>query len=310
MLKKSQITYTTKQVHIEAINASRDLMMRVELNQATVSEYVEAMKGGSEFPPLECAELDGELLLYDGFLRYAAYKRRHTTDIAIRTRIADTMDEVVLWAVKANAYPGLKRTNEDKKKSVEVLLETAISHDMTNEQIANAAGVSDETVRKYRAQRSSNQTLVSESPKPRTNKRGQQRPPTYNKKKKDTPSAPKGTGRRVYMPPIEKIQWPKGEKTVGGTGYVQALPHDQKRKQDQEIAAREIIGRIREIGQLCKTLLETIPAKINAADFVATIDSMASSALWKSKLDQHRADLDTALPIIRNLLDRTRKPCK
>lgn len=342
MLRKTENIQTTRRINFEMINATPDLMMRVELSKDKIAEYAEAMKLGAEFPPLDCAEVDGELMLYDGFLRYAAYKKQRVTDVAVRIRVAASHDDAVLWAVQAGAYQDLKRTNADKQKAVKALLATDQYRNMTNVEIANAAGVDPSMVQKHRTKMRDDKVTVTLSPvkKPdptRIDKLGRKRPTTY------APRVPRPTpkpeikpitqpGSRHYTPPLQKMQWPTAEE-IGkpspelenkphpdhpgmtylqvfkrdNPGYVHAIPLERKRKEEAKITTHEIVGRVREIGALCKALLATVPGKVSAESFATNLDEIPSSALWKEKFELHRADIEAALPVIRELLDATRK---
>ena len=98
MLKKPEHIYTRRDVHIGKINAGLELRVRVDAHKDTVKEYAEAMKAGATFPPLECAEVDGEILLYDGFLRFEAYRQAKITDVSISLRVGASHDDAFLWA--------------------------------------------------------------------------------------------------------------------------------------------------------------------------------------------------------------------
>jgi hypothetical protein len=90
---------------------------------------------------------------------------------------------VVIQAVEANANEGLRRTNEDKRKSVLALLGIEEWANRTNVAVALKAGVDESTVRDLRAKTKSIGKPDSESPKTRKTSRGN-RPATYNTAKK------------------------------------------------------------------------------------------------------------------------------
>ncbi len=321
MLKKVEqvdVTYTVHTVAIDTVVVDADLQMRVETPTDTIHEYVEAMKADAVFPPLECADVDGAWLLYDGFIRLAAYKRRHATEITVRVRVAESRDDVVLWAVQANSHQGLKRTNADKKHSVLVLLSTAKYGNMTNEQAGNEAGVSKEMVRKYRIVDEDKATVALSPTKTRAarvDKLGRARSRTYNKKdKKAKAETSRPSARQPTMSLYQvmarvrgrNIQWPTHEEAGSPTeGYVHPFPIEQKRKQENEIATREVIGRVRDIGDICKTLCATLP-KITPETLVTTLATMEAQDLWVRKLNQYRSELEQAIPYINALLERTR----
>lgn len=125
--------------------------MRAGLNFETVSEYAEAMLAGVTFPPITLY-YDGETYwLADGFHRLQAWKSvfqvagvAGTYDPAEIPAIvrAGTRRDAILHAAGANADHGLRRTNEDKRRSVDVLLRDPEWSQWSDRVIAEACAVS------------------------------------------------------------------------------------------------------------------------------------------------------------------------
>ena len=323
MLETIITVINEQMVAIDKIAAPLDLMMRVKLDRDTVAAYAEAMQQGSTFPPLDCAMVNEELFLTDGFHRYKAYLRRHVAEVKVRIREAESYDDAVLWAVQANAHQGLKRSNADKQKSVEALLATDKYRDMPAEDVSTAAGVHQTTVLRHRAKLAKiNCNAVYKSPKTRVDKAGRKRPTTYKKRKKQKREP---TPR---LPPDPPMQWPTREETgapppelgnephpdhpgltysqvfIREHGFVQVMPLAAKQKQQNEMAVRDIIGRVRDVGAACKELMTKAHA-IPLATFIETFNAL-EAAVWSRKLNQHRDDIEAALPFLRMLMDATR----
>jgi hypothetical protein len=87
-----------------------------------IASYAEAMLKGVVFPPIECAELDGELLVYNGVSRKRAYAQAGITEACARIITVEDFDDVMLLA--AVAHPGEEdHSNEDdEKKMVEPII--------------------------------------------------------------------------------------------------------------------------------------------------------------------------------------------
>lgn len=312
-------------VPIEKAALFSDLQMRIVLPEKTIVEYAAAMRAGCDFPPLECAELDGELLVYDGFLRNSAYRQCGITQIKVRVRPVESRDEAILWAVKAQAHEGLARKNADKQNSVRMLLDTDLGKSMSNVDIAKEAGVTAEYVRKLRQQqesRISNQQLDSESRSKVKTSRGL-RPKKYKKHK--------AQAKPMVRPPYEPVKWPTREETgapppelmnephpdnpgltygqvfTRDNGFVQIFPLAEKRRQDNLINTREVLGLVRDIGVVCHKFVPAM-AKITVADLFATLAGMESKK-WSRELNTYRETLVTALPLIAALLEAS-KECK
>lgn len=133
--------------------------MRASLNFETVSEYAEAMMAGVLFPPITLY-YDGETYwLADGFHRLQAWKSIYqvagsagTYDPAEVPAIvhAGTRRDAILHAAGANANHGLRRTNEDKRRAVEVLLRDPEWSQWSDRVIAEACAVSNKFVSSLR----------------------------------------------------------------------------------------------------------------------------------------------------------------
>ena len=94
---------------------------RKELNFEVVEEYRNAMESGVRFPDVTVF-FDGiEHWLTDGFHRIESIKRLGKTEIEPEI-INGTLRDAVLFSVGVNSTHGLRRTNEDKRRAVLVLL--------------------------------------------------------------------------------------------------------------------------------------------------------------------------------------------
>ena len=114
---------TTYAVNLKLEQISRDggTQSRVAINYSVVEEYAEVFREGVTFPPVT-VYYDGESYwLADGFHRVQAAAVAGIESIAADIR-RGTRRDAVLYSVGANACHGLRRTNADKYRSVELLL--------------------------------------------------------------------------------------------------------------------------------------------------------------------------------------------
>lgn len=146
-------------VDLTAIVNDGGTQMRAGINWETVKEYADAMRDGATFPPIILYHDGDSYWLADGFHRFAAWKQVHTMPGApgkydeshIRADVrAGTRRDAILHAAGANANHGLRRTNEDKRRSVEVLLRDPEWSQWSNRMIATACAVDEGTVRNWR----------------------------------------------------------------------------------------------------------------------------------------------------------------
>lgn len=128
---------------------------RVALNEEVVQEYVDAISNGrtTTFPDIDVF-YDGEnYWLADGFHRLEAFKRAGREKISAHLH-QGTQRDAVLCSVGANSNHGLRRTNEDKRRGVMVLLEDPDWSKWSDREIARRCGVDNAFVSKLRKESS------------------------------------------------------------------------------------------------------------------------------------------------------------
>lgn len=135
---------------LAAIKRDEALICRARgVNAGTVKEYAEAMKAGATFPPVVVfRDAKGVHLLGDGFHRCAAAELAGLTEIAVDVRPGGRR-EALLHAAKANAEHGLRRTNQDKRRAVELVLKSFPK--WSDRKIGDACGVDGKTVANVRS---------------------------------------------------------------------------------------------------------------------------------------------------------------
>jgi N6-adenosine-specific RNA methylase IME4 len=123
---------------------------RAGLNDATVAEYAEAKSRGVKFPPLQTTFDGTDYWLWDGFHRDAADGLQGLIEVWCEVR-AGTRRDAVLLAAGANATHGLRRTNEDKRRAVLILLDDPEWSQWSDREIARRTHVSHPLVAEMRA---------------------------------------------------------------------------------------------------------------------------------------------------------------
>lgn len=119
---------------------------RVMMDSGLVDEYAEQMADGyGSFPPVEVFRVDSQLVVVDGFHRVHAARKAKLKAIPANIREGNA-DDALLFSVKANATHGLRRTNLDKRRAVEMLLDHPTFGKLGKEKLAVLAGVSKPTV--------------------------------------------------------------------------------------------------------------------------------------------------------------------
>lgn len=114
---------------------------RAELNQATVDEYAEAIKTGAQLPPVTLFYDGSHYWLADGFHRYFGAKAAGRTTIH-EDITPGTLREAILYSLSANSKHGLRRSNADKRRAVQTLLDDPEWSKWSSNEIAKRCAVS------------------------------------------------------------------------------------------------------------------------------------------------------------------------
>ena len=135
-----------KTINISDIRIDGGTQPRKSISMDAVSEYAEAITTGAAFPPVVVFHDGSEYWLADGFHRLHAHKQAGNTTIETDLKLG-TLLEAKLYAVGANGSHGLRRTNEDKRRAVEMVLSEDAWATWTEVKIAAACRVSRTLVR-------------------------------------------------------------------------------------------------------------------------------------------------------------------
>lgn len=151
---------------IASIRRDGGTQSRVGLDAAHVDELAAVLRAGGVLPPVDVYHDGTAYWLADGFHRVEAYAAAGRDEVPA-TIHQGTRRVAVLHSVGANATHGLRRSNEDKRRAVGVLLHDAEWAQWSDRRIAEVCGVSDPFVGKLRAEL---QTVSSSSPATDTRK--------------------------------------------------------------------------------------------------------------------------------------------
>lgn len=126
---------------------------REQIDFNLVADYADKMKEGKEFPAID-VWYDGESYwVSDGFHRIHAAKQAGLTDIK-STVHQGSLRDAILHSVGVNDTHGLRRTNADKHRAVNRLLDDSEWGAWSNSEIARRCVVSEFFVRSLRSKRS------------------------------------------------------------------------------------------------------------------------------------------------------------
>jgi len=123
---------------------------RSSIDEHVVQEYSERLCGDDQFPPLLVFFDGARYWLADGFHRYAAAVQAGLPEFPCEIR-AGTLEDAQWASYAANAVHGLRRSNKDKQRAIQLALQHPLGAGQSNRQIAKHIGVDHSTVAEHRA---------------------------------------------------------------------------------------------------------------------------------------------------------------
>lgn len=136
-------------IPIDKINLSGGTQSRATLDQDTINDYRDALQAGVTFPPITVFYDGSYYWLADGFHRVNAHVMHGRANVLADVR-RGTCRDAVLYSVGANASHGLRRTNADKRRAVETLLNDDEWGGWSDREIARRCGVDNSFVSRLR----------------------------------------------------------------------------------------------------------------------------------------------------------------
>lgn len=163
-MSKVQNKFTVDQfslISMADIRIDGGTQSREEINEDIIAEYFEAIVDGDEFPPIKLFYDGRTYWLADGFHRYHASAKAGLT--VIKASVAQgTRRDAILHACGANATHGLRRSNADKRRAVNILLADEEWSKWSNREIAKRCGVVESYVRLLRKEASAHRAHPDE----------------------------------------------------------------------------------------------------------------------------------------------------
>lgn len=137
-----------RRIALSRIRRDGETQVREEISQSVVADYAKSLDA---LPPVEVFDDGSDLWLGDGFHRCAAFEAQGVTEVPCIVR-KGTRRDALLFAVGANAKHGLRRTNADKHRAVELLLRDEEWVEKSDHWISEKCGVSQPFVGKIRSE--------------------------------------------------------------------------------------------------------------------------------------------------------------
>lgn len=133
----------------DQIEATEKTQIRRTLDKATIDQYREDLESGAVFPPVDVFREKGSsrVILADGFHRLYAHIHADRPEIDVNIHEGGPV-EAIIFAAGANAAHGLRRTNADKRRAVELCLKHPEISKRSRQEIADICRVTKRTVQK------------------------------------------------------------------------------------------------------------------------------------------------------------------
>ena len=138
-----------KLIGLDAIRIDGGTQSREKIDETVVSDYADLIADGVQFPAVR-VYFDGvSHYLADGFHRYHAHRKAGKG--AIEADIEKgTLRDAILYSLGANHEHGLRRSNADKRKAVQAMLDDFEWQEWSNAEIARRCHVSERMVANMR----------------------------------------------------------------------------------------------------------------------------------------------------------------
>lgn len=147
--------HTTSDIYqrlaIDVIRQDGGTQPRAAIQDEWINDYAEDMRAGAAFPAIDVFFDGSDYWLADGFHRIGAALAASRTEIEAKIH-QGTRRDAVLFSVGANGQHGHRRTNDDKRRAVDVLLNDPEWSKWSDREIARQCGVTHPFVSQRRAQ--------------------------------------------------------------------------------------------------------------------------------------------------------------
>lgn len=138
-----------KLLGMDVIRIDGGTQSREKIDEAVVGDYADLIADGVQFPAVR-VYFDGvSHYLADGFHRYHAHRKAGKGAIEADVE-KGTLRDAILYSLGANHEHGLRRTNADKRKAVQAMLNDFEWQEWSNGEIARRCHVSERLVANVR----------------------------------------------------------------------------------------------------------------------------------------------------------------
>lgn len=142
-------------LRLSNIRLDKDLQVREKMHDDVISEYYDVLRNGGKLPPVVVFFDKTAYYLADGNHRYHAHKTAGMETIEVEIKEGSKRD-AQLYAFGANHDHGLRRTQADKRKAIEIMLNDIEWVEWSDREISKICKVSHVLVAKVRKELGAN----------------------------------------------------------------------------------------------------------------------------------------------------------
>lgn len=288
-------------IKISDIRIDGGTQSRAAINDAVVAEYAEALTNGAILPPVKLFFDGVDHWLADGFHRFHAHRKIGALEIDADEQNG-TQSDAKLFSYGANQSHGLRRTNEDKKKSVLGML--ADFGDWSDNRIAKHVGVDNKTVSAHRNSVSGEAGVAETRQVTRNGKTYQQKTANIGRVKAPEPevAAPAKTAEPEKVEAITPESSPSNEAPYDdfGPSDEEMAFHEEKEKADQ--AAYDALV---DVAMSDDRLAEALRLVAAQAEEIARL--RAELRVVKESRDSHMNAKNEAIRMVKSLQAKLKK---
>ena len=212
---------------ISTLTFDTDIQCREGMRSETVAMYREDMLAGGTFPPMVVFYDGNKRWVADGFHRGQAYREAGIEKVPVDER-QGTKRDAILFAVGANAAHGLRRTNADKRRAVEMLLRDAEWRLWSDRELARRAGVSNQFIANMRPSLSTVDSQPGTDTPARKGADGRTINTSNIGKRKPVETCPSEESNQLRAKPLRPEPEPEREAPVGLVGIEDDEPEDEE----------------------------------------------------------------------------------
>lgn len=110
---KPATTFSLAKIPLSKISIKKEMHFRAELKENVVDAYARGISNWGPKSALDVFDVDGELILVDGFHRAAAYKKAGIEDVVAKIR-KGTLQSATQFSILANRDHGYRQSKDDR----------------------------------------------------------------------------------------------------------------------------------------------------------------------------------------------------